>query len=352
MSDIYITKGNFPAVIEKLLGRYRVFAPVKKGCCHEFAALKEPGQADLGFRNTRQSPKGLFHPQAERMFEYSLAADDPQAGILKEAPKDFSPRVILGIRPCDAKAFDLDDANFNTETIKDPWWVRRREATTLIGLACNNPCSTCFCTGMGTGPFDTAGLDVLLTDTGDGYAAQVVTERGKNVLGVTTGWESVSSAVQGKIDDLRKSSEQSIGKPFDQTQIAQRDMSEIFNDLPMWEEVQFSCINCGTCTFVCPTCWCFDIQDEVQGDKGDRLRLWDSCMFPLFTLHGSGHNPRAQKTQRVRQRFMHKLKYYQDKYHQGSACVGCGRCVQACPVNIDIRQVGRQMASPVCSCPA
>jgi sulfhydrogenase subunit beta (sulfur reductase) len=106
-----------------------------------------------------------------------------------------------------------------------------------------------------------------------------------------------------------------------------------------WEEVQFACINCGVCTFVCPTCWCFDIQDEVLEGKGVRLRNWDSCMFPLFTLHGSGHNPRSQKLQRVRQRFMHKLKYFPDKYHQGVACVGCGRCVQQCPVNIDIRQV-------------
>ena len=144
----------------------------------------------------------------------------------------------------------------------------------------------------------------------------------------------------------KKASEQSIGVAFDPAAIAKKQMLDLYNS-PAWEEVQFACINCGACTFVCPTCWCFDIQDEVCGDKGERLRLWDSCMFPLFTLHGSGHNPRSNKTQRVRQRFMHKLKYYQDKYNSGPACVGCGRCVQACPVNIDIRQVGRQMASKV-----
>ncbi|RLB09653.1 MAG: 4Fe-4S ferredoxin, partial [Deltaproteobacteria bacterium] len=100
--------------------------------------------------------------------------------------------------------------------------------------------------------------------------------------------------------------------------------------------------------FVCPTCWCFDIQDEVYKNEGDRLRNWDSCMFPIFTLHGSGHNPRAQKLQRVRQRFMHKLKYYVDKYGNGVACVGCGRCVVSCPVNIDIRRVIEIMATDVC----
>ena len=120
--------------------------------------------------------------------------------------------------------------------------------------------------------------------------------------------------------------------------LSEKTVTDLF-DAPIWDEVAFSCINCGTCTFLCPTCWCFDIQDEVLGKQGDRIRNWDACMFPLFTLHGSGHNPRDEKTQRVRQRFMHKLKYYVDKYKGGPACVGCGRCVQFCPVNIDIRRV-------------
>jgi len=348
MPDIRISKENFPGAIKQLMDRYRVFAPVKKGRFHEFALLQNVEQADLGFSNTLLSPKGLFHPQAERMFEYSLAREDPNAGILKEAQKDFSPRVILGIRPCDAKAFELDDANFNTESIKDPWWVQRRETTTMIGLACESPCSTCFCTSMGTGPFDTAGLDVLLVNIGEGYAARALTEKGTKVLEITSGCSSPAGD-HLPLAERQQAAEQRIGTAFDPAAIAKKEMLELYNS-PAWEEVQFACLNCGACTFVCPTCWCFDIQDEVCADKGDRLRLWDSCMFPLFTLHGSGHNPRSNKIQRVRQRFMHKLKYYQDKYNSGPACVGCGRCVQACPVNIDIRQVGQKMASPDCSC--
>ncbi len=349
MPNIFISKEKFPRAIEQLIGRYGVYAPVKNGLRHEFALLQNAAEADLGFSNTFLSPKGLFQPQAERMFEYSTAGNDPHAGILKETQKDFSPRVILGIRPCDAKAFQLDDANFDTATMKDPWWVKRRETTTLIGLGCESPCSTCFCTSMGTGPYDTAGLDVLLVDIGEGYAAEVLTEKGKNVLEVISGCSS-PAGVSLALSEKQQTAERSIGNAFDPAAIAKKEMLELFSS-PMWEEVQFACLNCGACTFVCPTCWCFDIQDEVCGDRGDRLRLWDSCMFPLFTLHGSEHNPRSNKTQRVRQRFMHKLKYYQDKYNSGPACVGCGRCVQACPVNIDIRRVGHKMAASDCSCP-
>jgi formate hydrogenlyase subunit 6/NADH:ubiquinone oxidoreductase subunit I len=349
MLEIYIAREKLPGVVEQWMGRYRVFGPVLQGQYHEFDQVKQSGDVDLDYVNTKLSPKGLFHPQAEKMFEFTLDKQNPEAGILKEVPQDYSERVILGIRPCDARAFRLDDVNFNTHDIKDPWWVRRRECSTLVGLACNAPCTTCFCTSVGGGPFDTAGLDVHLVDVGDGVVAQAVTAKGEDLLAGIQG-DPVPGDAPQKIEDLKKTAEASLGKAFEVESFVQKNMLDLFND-PLWEEVQFSCINCGTCTFVCPTCWCFDIQDEVREDKGVRMRLWDACMFPLFTYHGSGHNPRGQKLQRVRQRFMHKLKYYPDKYGNGVACVGCGRCVKACPVNIDIRQVARLM-SDGCVCPA
>ena len=350
MSEIYIAKEKFPGIVEQLMDRYRVYGPVLKGQYHEFDELKAPEDADLGFKNSRLSPKGLFSPHSERMFVYSLAKDDPEAGIVKEAPKEYPRRVILGIRPCDARAFQLDDCNLDTSTFKDPWWVRRRETTTLVGLACNEPCATCFCTTVGTGPFDTSGLDAMLTDVGTGYVAAAITEKGKEALAGLSGVEPAGKDRTDKVAALKSEAEKSLSIQFQPEQIGGKELLELFN-APFWDEVQFACINCGTCTFLCPTCWCFDIQDEVSQDKGDRIKLWDSCMFPLFTLHGSGHNPRGQKLQRVRQRFMHKLKYYQDKYKGGTACVGCGRCVNACPVNIDIRQVARLMSAS-CTCPA
>jgi sulfhydrogenase subunit beta (sulfur reductase) len=342
MADRVIKKSEFIELIDRLLESYRVYAPVRQQDMTNFQEIAAADQVDLSHANTTMSPKSIMLPQSETMFEFNLDKTSDQAAILRETEKDLSPRLIFGIRPCDAKAFQLLDLNFDTVAYKDPWWVARRKTTTLMGLACNAPCSTCFCTSVGSGPFAPEGLDLLLVDVDDYFLIQVITEKGEKLLnegGIET--EAAGAMKQAALAS-EKSSLQSIKSVVSAASLAQHDTKTLF-DADFWEEVQFACINCGVCTFVCPTCWCFDIQDEVHKGNGLRLRNWDSCMFPLFTLHGSGHNPRAQKLQRLRQRFMHKLKYFVDKYDQGVACVGCGRCVQQCPVNIDIREVFRLM---------
>jgi ferredoxin len=279
------------------------------------------------------------------MFEYSLDESVEDHHIMKEVDKDYSPRAVIGIRPCDAKAFVLVNHNFDTPEYKDPYWIRAFEATTLVGLACDAPCSSCFCTTAGCGPYHEEGLDVLLVEAADHYLAKILTEKGEKLVDAA-GWNKAvdGAAAARQIETGRQEAEAKIAAFVNTDKLREVDTNELYK-AAFWEDVSFSCINCGTCTFACPTCWCFDIQDEVRGKKGKRLRIWDSCMYPLFTLHGSGHNPRGTKLQRVRQRFMHKLKYYVDKYDDGIQCSGCGRCVRLCPVNIDIRRVARLMNS-------
>jgi ferredoxin len=285
------------------------------------------------------------------MFDYSLDENNPDHGILKEAKKDYSLAAILGIRPCDARAFGLVRLNFDTPEYQDPYWLNRFKSMTFVGLACHQPCSTCFCTTAGSGPFHEELLDLLLVDDGDHYLAKVLTDKGMK-LAKTAGWttDAESDALQ-RIASMKTAAEKKIVSRISTDNLKSKPAMEIYEE-PFWEEISSSCINCGICTFLCPTCWCFDIQDEIcdGGNRGIRLRNWDSCMFPLFTLHGSGHNPRGEKLQRVRQRFMHKLKYFGDKYDVGIQCVGCGRCVRYCPVNIDIRRVAELM-NRVESCP-
>ena len=338
MTDKIFTKEEWIKALEGLNDGYKISVPVKDGDLHSFRPLSEGKKPDFDYRNTRLSPKSLIYPQSERMFEYSLDEKDPDAHILKESEKDYSPQAIVGIRPCDAHAFQIVKINFDNKEYRDPLWVQHFESTVLVGMGCNEPCSSCFCTQVGGGPFDEEGLDVILCDLGESYLVKTLTDKGEEFLKKAKGGNPAGEEEKKNAEKLAASATDKMTAIVPVDKLKDKVVTELF-DAPFWEEIAFACLNCGTCTFLCPTCWCFDIQDEVNGKEGDRIRNWDSCMFPLFTYHGSGHNPRDKKFQRVRQRFMHKLKYYVDKYNNGVQCSGCGRCVRYCPVNIDIRRV-------------
>ena len=343
MKYIKIDKTDWDKGIEKLKASYLTVGPVKDQEFHNFKTLEKDTLPDLNCLNTRLSPKTIVYPQSQTMFEYSVDETEAEHHLMKEVGLDSSPRAVIGIRPCDAKAFLLVKLNFDTSEFKDPYWINSFEATSLIGLACQNPCSSCFCTTAGCGPFHEEGLDVLLVENDGHFLAKVMTERGEAVV-TAAGWdvEVSSDAAENQIRERRAEVEAKIRSFVKTDRLKGLETTELY-EASFWEDVAFSCINCGTCTYGCPTCWCFDIQDETYGSSGKRMRNWDSCMYPLFTLHGSGHNPRGTKTHRVRQRFMHKLKYFVDKYDNGIQCVGCGRCVRLCPVNIDIRNVCEKM---------
>jgi len=336
MKIIQIDKKDWSAGLKKLRDAYRLIGPVRDGEFHSFKTLEADMEPDFDFSNTRLSVKEIIYPQSEDMFEFSLDENRADHHQMKEVAKDYSPRAVLGLRPCDAKAIELVKLNFDTDEYKDPYWLNLYQATTFVGLACDSPCSTCFCTTAGCGPYHEEGLDVLLVDGGQTYLAKAVTDKGEALL-KAGGWNTTADA-EKVIDEKRTAAEARIVSSVATANLRGVDTLAL-HGADFWEDAAFACINCGTCTYVCPTCWCFDIQDEVHGKQGRRMRNWDSCMFPIFTVHTTGHNPRDTKQQRVRQRFMHKLKYFVDKYDRGIMCVGCGRCVRQCPVNIDIRKV-------------
>jgi len=339
MKYINIDKKNWANGLKNLYENYRLFGPVKNNKNHVFKKLSKGELPDLNYLNTLLSPKSIVFPQSETMFEYSLDESKEDHHILKEIDKDYSPRALIGIRPCDAVSFKLVKRNFDTPEYKDPYWLSAYESTIFAGLACSNPCSTCFCTSAGCGPFHEDGLDLLLVDEGEYFIAKILTSRGETFI-KSAGWETEADpiAAEKTIKNMKIKAEEKIASFVSTDQLKNKSAIDLYA-APFWEEIAFACINCGTCTYGCPTCWCFDIQDEISKSSGIRMRNWDSCMYPLFTLHGTGYNPRNAKVQRVRQRFMHKLKYYADKYGDGIQCVGCGRCIRLCPVNIDIRKV-------------
>ncbi len=340
MKVIKIDKQQWTAGIKKLKDSYRMYGPVKEKNYYNFKKLDKDAFPDLDQLNTHLSAKSIVFPQTKVMFDYTIDKKQDDHHLMKETGANYSPRVIIGIRPCDAKAVTLVKMNFDTEEYKDPYWLNAYNATTFIGLACNNPASTCFCTTAACGPYHEEGLDLLLVDSGDHFLMKVITKKGEILL-KASGW-NLEEADAAIIESMKKDAEAKVTSKINTDKLQKKNTLDL-HSAPFWEDAAFACLNCGTCTFACPTCWCFDIQDEVHGNDGVRMRNWDSCMFPLFTLHTTGHNPRGEKPQRVRQRFMHKLKYFVDKYNQGIMCTGCGRCVRLCPVNIDIRNICEKM---------
>ncbi len=343
MKFITITKKDWETGLKASQKGYQLFGPVKDENGIIIKALDDGQLPLMDYKDTVMSVKTVLFPQTEKLLVSDLDETKENHHLQERAPNDYSPRAVVGIRPFDAKAVSLVKLNFITNDYVDPYWKDAYEATTFIGLGTTKPGATDFSTSTGTGPFAEDGLDVLLADMDDHYLAKVLTDKGQDYLNAC-GFKTETDAKEGQVllDVLRKEAEKNITSTIETDQLKEKTILEL-HEAPFWDDIAFSCINCGTCTYVCPTCWCFDIQDETKQKLSSRFRNWDTCMSSLFTLHTTGHNPRSTKVQRVRQRFMHKLKYFLDKYDQGIMCVGCGRCVNSCPVNIDIRQVAQTM---------
>ncbi|MDI6791853.1 MAG: 4Fe-4S dicluster domain-containing protein [bacterium] len=350
MKEMVINKGDMAGLLTELAGEMTVIAPAKKGDNLLFEPISDGSKAVLDSANTRLSPKGVLFPQCEQMMTFTtdrkqarlVAAEN--AGIMQDVKPLDQGQVIWGIRPCDTAGFLILDKVFNQggAEYEDAYYLRRREKTAIVGLGCNKPLSTCFCTSFDNGgPFATNGLDVLLTEVGDKYVVTVLTDKGEALLKGKNGLSEADSASIDQAGQIKDAALKLVYSSIKADKIKGKTTMELFDD-PCWDTLYETCMACGVCTYSCPTCHCFDIQDEMIDTEGVRMRNWDSCMFSLFTAHATGHNPRPTKKERFKQRFMHKFKYFQEKFDR-IACVGCGRCIQLCPVNIDVRQVVKEM---------
>ncbi len=303
-----------------------VYAPVKAGSkgWTEFRRVTSLKETDFSRVNTKLPAKGLLFPQCETIVRF-------EGGTARE-PAVPEEQVILGVRPCDAAAIAFQTRFFAGQGQTDPYYKARRERTMLIGLACNTPADTCFCAAVGGLPSGTRGLDLLLTDIGGKYLAEPVTDKGAALIADMP--DPAIGDLEKKRELAEKAAEQ-MPKAID-TKVLKARLDSGFEH-PVWEELNLACVNCGACTFVCPTCHCFDVTDEQRKGRGARYRVWDSCQFCVYSQHASGHNPRQTARSRYRNRVMDKFKYTVDMVGEVS-CVGCGRCIAECPSAIDIRE--------------
>ncbi len=319
-----------------LMEKGALIAPVREEAGHNFREISDPAAVDLDFYNTLLSPKSVFFPHTEDFIRYKTGASIAEAVCVEP---DIRPTVLFGVRPCDVKSFEIMDIHFTGTGKVDPYWAKRREAATIFGYAFdpNTPADPAdFYSTLGIGAADPEGSDVFMIRKDQDLLLQAVSPKGEKLLSELPSLSDASADDQKYFDGTV-----AAGRTFKtrftcvEAEPIAKKFEDLFHNAAFWEKVSEACLSCGACTFVCPTCYCFDICDETLFSQGTRRRVWDSCMFTDFTLEASGHNPRTKVYQRLRQKISHKYSYHIRKYGPIS-CVGCGRCTRNCPVNIDI----------------
>lgn len=306
----------------------RVVAPAAEDGLSLFREVGTAEEARLEPQGrTRWSAKEFLLPASETLFTYRYDGD----AVELEQPPEPPEQVLVGLRPCDAAG----TARLDDVLLEDEAYARRRERTTLVSLACAGAEPGCFCTAVGGSPAGTEASDLQLVPLGGSWLLRSLTERGAALVDGATGeWPAASDDDWAAADEQRRVVEESIAaEPLPSDWAAA--LAERF-DAPLWSVLGERCLGCGICAYVCPSCSCFDVTDTGSATCGTRCRSWDSCGFGRFTKHAAGHNPRGTQPARYRQRILHKFSWFPLE-HGATMCVGCGRCVELCPVGLDIR---------------
>ena len=332
MKKLSLNKLNdlFAAVAEK----QALYLPVdNKVGQAEFRAWEQGVEMSKAL-NTTRSAKDFFFPQTENMMEFKMEGKKIELVDTRSATEDF---VVFGVRACDARSFTILDKVFLADPV-DSYYANRRAHGTIVTLACTRPTETCFCSAFGIDPANPEG-DVVTWMTETDLYLKALTEKGTALLDSIT--DLLSDGDESAVETQKKVTGEIMAKlplqnlPLDA--FKPEKMLEFFNS-PKWATLSESCLGCGTCTFVCPTCQCYDIKDFDTGHGVKRFRCWDSCMYSDFTKMAHG-NSRLSQVERFRQRFMHKLVYFPANNNGEFGCVGCGRCLSKCPISMNIVKV-------------
>ena len=329
-----IKKCDLAALFARISENNDLYLPVKTAGKTNFAAWDETADVDLDTLKTVKSPKDAFFPQSENL--YTCNKQDGKTSITPEKLRE-EPFVLFGIRACDVRAIDVLDRVFLSDPV-DSYYAARREHGIIVSYACHAPETSCFCKVFGIDAAAPEGDVVTWMVNGELYwdakteKGALLTAQIRDLLtdGDAAVVETEQAAIRAIVEKLPNSSLSLDGWGAE--------AAKTRFDSPVWEQLYKPCLACGTCTFVCPTCQCYDIKDYNTGSGVQRYRCWDSCMYSDFTMMAHGNN-RTSQMQRFRHRFLHKLAYHPANNDGMVSCVGCGRCVDKCPSHLNIVKV-------------
>ncbi|MBQ9536705.1 MAG: 4Fe-4S dicluster domain-containing protein [Desulfovibrionaceae bacterium] len=337
----YLTAQEIPTLVERLAPHFeQVLVPTEqKGVKESVIFAPWTKGSPISLAKATVPPKAAVFPKCETLFSYKIEKDTQDAPKLTLNPEIYAPKtLIFAARPCDALGLNILDRPFLQSHYVDPYYAAKRDKLCVVTLTCPSGCENCFCHWVGIGPAATQGADIVLTAIKSGYVAQAMTQKGQELLEKCAFKDGTDKVPE--VNQARKAAWESLKPAPDLSQIHST-LAQSFADLDFWTQETQACLSCGACTYFCPTCYCFTITDEGDAQSpqgGQRLRSQDNCMAQLYTREASGHNPRPNKALRMRNRVTHKYMTYKETWG-AFACSGCGRCIQHCPVGLDIRAI-------------
>lgn len=336
-----LTKKNLPKLYAALnnIGTLLMPCASANGAVN-FAPYSETANVALDAPLTNRSAKDVFFPQVENLLTFKTSGKE--LALEQNVPPQGT-TIVMGVRACDARSFTILDKVFLKEPV-DTYYKTRRENCVLIGLGCTAPEETCFCHAFAIDA-STPETDVQTWLVGDELYWQAATAKGAKLTAALTAIFEVAEEARVVREQQKQTQKILATLPLHDFKIndaLHQDELQTFHS-EAWEKLSVGCLSCCTCTYVCPTCHCYDIRDyQETEERTQRYRCWDSCMAKDFTQMAHG-NPRKTKLERFRQRYMHKLVYFPENNEGVYACVGCGRCLQKCPVHLHIVKVAKAL---------
>ncbi len=332
-----ISLDNLNSLFSAVKSEMRLYLPVDTKGGAKFEEWSEDKKMSEAL-NTVRSAKDLFFPQTENLMDFKIEGKNIEIIDTRKECEDF---VVFGVRACDVRSLDVLDKVFLAEPV-DSYYKNRRDHGIIVSLACNKPAETCFCSAFGIDSSEPKG-DVQCFKSETELFLNALTEKGEKLLkAVENVTEPADESDVTPIKTVIKDRMQKLPLSHIKTDSFGAGKTKEFFDDPAWAELSESCLGCGTCTFVCPTCQCYDIKDFNTGHGVKRFRCWDSCMYSEFTKMSAGQ-PRLTQLERFRQRFMHKLVYFPTNNDGMFSCVGCGRCLSKCPIQMNIVKVMKKL---------
>lgn len=338
----YISRENLFKLLDALKVNYKVFVPVKKGEQRFYKKYDGHDEIVIGEVRAFEPLKAFFSRARERVAE----------GFRPDIPHSSDkPFAIIGVKACDLKSLKVQDHVFKNHDYKDPFYIKGREENLIISADCTNVIDTCFCLALGIQPYPQEHFDLNLSPVKVGFAVEVGSPKGQALIdkhaalfAQTT--EGLISERDQQRDWVAKRVEGNIQENNIPHQDTYKGIIEKKYASGIWEDEAKTCVECGACNTVCPTCHCFLLYDQKDDARMARLRIWDSCMIKDFARVAGGANPRPKLWMRLRNRFEKKFDFF-PKIADVYACTGCGRCISACPAKIDIRKVLKRLVSDV-----